>query len=365
MEPSSNTALVVGATGIAGQNLARHLVGLGWSVDGLSRRAADGLDGVRPVLVDLRDERAVREAVQGARYTHVFHCSWSPQPTEAENCAVNGAMFRNVLEPVLEPGTLRHVALVTGLKHYQGPFEAYAQVPAETPFREELPRLELQNFYYDLEDIMLDAAERAGFAWSVHRSHTMIGWALGNAMNMGVTLSVYGTICREQGRPFVFPGTPVQYEGITDMTDAILLAEHMVWAATEAAAANQAFNVVNGDVFRWRRMWSVLADELGAEVGDYPGHARSLEAEMSGQDEVWDSIVAKHGLRPLPLGELASWWHSDGDLGREVESFADMTKSWTLGFRGFRRTDDSFRALIRRLRAERVIPTPDEPRTGR
>ena len=42
------------------------------------------------------------------------------------------------------------------------------------------------------EDILFAAAERDGFTWTVHRPHTLIGWALGNAMNMGVTLAVYG-----------------------------------------------------------------------------------------------------------------------------------------------------------------------------
>ena len=49
--------------------------------------------------------------------------------------------------------TVEHVALVTGLKHYLGPFEAYGKgtLPA-TPFREEQPRLEIENFYYAQED---------------------------------------------------------------------------------------------------------------------------------------------------------------------------------------------------------------------
>jgi nucleoside-diphosphate-sugar epimerase len=353
---SASRALVVGATGIAGQNVAGHLVSLGWDVDGLSRRPAEELDHVTPVLADLRDADSVHHALRDRRYTRVFYCSWAPQRTEAENCLVNSAMLRNVLAPITQTGDLQHVALVTGLKHYQGPFEAYAQVPAETPFREQMPRLELQNFYYDQEDILFEAAARCGFTWSVHRSHTMIGWALGNAMNMGVTLAVYATICRELGRAFVFPGSPQQHDGVTDVTDAMLLAEHMVWAATSPAAANQALNIVNGDVFRWRRMWGILADELRVTVGEYPGTGRSIELEMQDQDHVWDAIVAKHGLRPTRLSELASWWHSDGDLGRPVESFADMTKSRELGFCGFRRTDESFRTLIRRLRAAKVIP---------
>jgi hypothetical protein len=89
---------------------------------------------------------------------------------------------------------------------------------------------------------------------------------LGNAMNMGVTLAVYATICRETGRPFLFPGSAAQWNGLTDMTDARLLARHQEWAATTDAARNQAFNVVNGDVFRWSWMWMRLAGWIATGV---------------------------------------------------------------------------------------------------
>jgi len=121
-------------------------------------------------------------------------------------------------------------------------------------------------------------------------------------------------------------------------------------------AANQALNTVNGDVFRWRRMWDVIATDLGVATGPYPGHARSLAEEMIGEDERWDAIVERHGLKPTKLTELASWWHTDGDLGREVQTFADMTKSRSLGFYGFRNTRRTFLGLFDRLRAERIIP---------
>jgi nucleoside-diphosphate-sugar epimerase len=349
-------ALVIGASGISGYNVAHRLLGDGWSVSGIARRAPEGLDGLTPILVDLHDRQVIIDALADLSFTHAFYCTWARQETEAENCEVNGQMLRNVLDGITSADSLAHVALVTGLKHYQGPFERYAEQPQEAPFREDMERLPFENFYYTQEDILFDQAARHDFTWSVHRSHTLIGWALGNAMNMGVTLSVYGTICREQGRPFVFPGSSHSYAGITDMTDAELLAEQMIWSATTAAGADQALNIVNGDVFRWRRLWPVIADELGVTVGEYPGHARSLAEEMAGAGEVWDEIVQRHDLLPRRLDQLVSWWHSDGDLGREVDSFADMTKSRQLGFTGFRQTDESWRSLIRRLREARVIP---------
>jgi nucleoside-diphosphate-sugar epimerase len=307
------------------------------------------------VAVDLTDAAATRVALAGLRPSHLFFCTWSRQADEAGNIRVNGAMLRNVLD-ALQDAPLEHAALVTGLKHYLGPFEAYAQTKPDTPFVEAQERLPYDNFYYEQEDILFAAAERRGFTWSVHRPHTMIGWALGNAMNMGVTLAVYGSICRETGRPFVFPGSPEQYEGVTDVTDARLLARQLEWAATTPAAADEAFNIVNGDVFRWKRMWGVLAAGIGVEAAPYPGHATPLEEQMRDAGPIWDSIVARHGLSPFALDTLASWWHTDADLGRTLETFTGMGKSRRFGFLDYQDSAESFLDVIDRLRAARVIP---------
>ena len=53
---------------------------------------------------------------------------------------------------------------------------------------------------------------------------------------------------------------------------------------------------------------------------------------------------------------LASWWHTDADLGRTVETFTDMGRSRRLGFLGVRDTESSFTDLFARLRAERIVP---------
>ena len=163
----------------------------------------------------------------------MFFTAWSRQHTEAENIRVNAGMVRDLLAALGPQGSLRHVALVTGLKHYLGPFEAYGQgdVP-DTPFLEDAERLPVDNFYYAQEDELFAAAAAHGFTWSVHRSHTVIGHAVGNAMNLGSTLAAYAGIQRHLGRPFVFPGSRAQWDGVVDLTDAGLLADHQLWAAT-------------------------------------------------------------------------------------------------------------------------------------
>jgi nucleoside-diphosphate-sugar epimerase len=348
-------ALIVGVTGTTGYTTARDLVAAGWEVHGISRRSVDGLDGVVPIHVDVLDREATAEALKGGGFTHVFFNIWIRQATEDENRRVNSAIVANVLD-ALSGEPVEHVALVTGLKHYLGPFERYAESPASTPFREDQGRLEFPNFYYDQEDVLFAAAARDDFTWSVHRAHTVIGWGPTNSMNMGATLAAYAAICKETGKPFVFPGSPIQYEGVVDVTDARVLSEQLIWSATEPAGANEALNIVNGDVFRWKRMWGVVADALGVEPAEYPGEPTPLEVSMAGTEDVWDKIVQEHDLVPNALGTVATWWHTDADLGRPIESFADMTKSRALGFQGFRRSDDTFRDTFASLRAARITP---------
>jgi nucleoside-diphosphate-sugar epimerase len=353
----TSSALVIGASGIVGNNLARHLRQRGWQVHGLARRPPLDIEGVLPIAADLLDSGALRLALRGLRPTDIFITTWLRQKTEAENIRINGAMVRNVLDALSPGGSVRHVALVTGLKHYLGPFEAYGKgtLPA-TPFREEQPRLDLENFYYAQEDEVFAAAERDGFGWSVHRPHTIIGYALGNAMNMGVTLAVYATICRETGDPFLFPGSAAQWNGLTDMTDARLLARHLEWATTTDAARNQAFNVVNGDVFRWRWMWTRLADWFGLQPASYPGEGIPLERQLADVAPIWAEIGRKHHLAQTDLSVVTSAWHTDADLGRPIEVVTDMSKSRKLGFLEYQATDDSFFELFVRLREARIIP---------
>ncbi|NTS65506.1 SDR family oxidoreductase [Sphingomonas sp. HHU CXW] len=352
----AKTALVVGASGIVGSATAALLVDGGWTVHGLARRSVEQ-EGVQPVTADLQDAEATRAALSDVHPDAVFITTWLRQDSEAENIRVNSAMVRNLLNGLPKPGGPRHVALVTGLKHYLGPFEAYGKgsLP-QTPFREEQGRLDVENFYYAQEDELFAAAQRDGFTWSVHRPHTVIGKAVGNAMNMGTTLAVYATICREIGRPFTFPGSAAQWNGLTDMTDARQLARQLLWATETEAAHDEAFNIVNGDVFRWSWMWGRIADWFGVEAAPFDGIVRPLEQQMADDAGVWREIAAREGLAEPNLDRLASPWHTDADLGRPIEVVTDMGKSRRLGFTAYQATDDAFFDLFAQLRADRLIP---------
>lgn len=140
------------------------------------------------------------------------------------------------------------------------------------------------------------------------------------------------------------------------MTDARILAKHMEWAATSEAGRNQAFNIVNGDIFRWRWLWPKLAANFGIEAAPYPARRMPLEPQLAEAGPTWADIATKHQLVEHDLSKLQSAWHTDMDLGREIEVVTDMTKSRLAGFHEYQPTLRSFLDLFARLRKERIIP---------
>ncbi|MFC8177812.1 SDR family oxidoreductase [Rhodococcus sp. NPDC057297] len=357
MSEPQHRALIVGATGISGQALCRETLAQGWTTYGLSRSGKTPVDGVTPVAADLLDTASLTDALAEVNPDIVFFTAWMKKDSEKENIEVNSATLRNVLDVLGPSGTVNHVALMTGLKHYLGPFDAYGDaVMAETPFHESEERLDTPNFYYAQEDELFAGADKYDFTWSVHRAHTISGFAVGNAMNMVLTLSVYASICAELGTPFVFPGSDTQWNGLTDLTDADLLAEQMVWASSNDNGKNEAFNIANGDVFRWRWMWPQFAEMFGVEPEGYDTEPRPLEPRMADAAETWTRIAATHDLVEPDVTKLASWWHTDGDLGRDMECLTDMNKSKKAGFLGFRSTPDGIASVVQRYRDARLIP---------
>ena len=154
----------------------------------------------------------------------------------------------------------------------------------------------------------------------------------------------------------MFPGSETQWNGLTDVTDAGLPAEQMVWASTTEAGRDQAFNIANGDVFRWRWLWPRIADLFGVEPIGFEDKPRPLEHRMSSAAPVWQNLAQRHDLVEADVTRLASWWHTDSDLGRDIECLTDMTKSRKAGFLGFRSTLDSFAEHVAKYREARIIP---------
>jgi nucleoside-diphosphate-sugar epimerase len=347
-----NVALVVGARGVIGGNLVEHLLSLDdWEVIGLSRRGGTDRPDLRNVSVDLLDADDTRAKLRGlADVTHVFYAAYQDRPTFAELVAPNQAMLVNVIDAI-EPVArdLQHVSLMQGYKVYGahlGPFK--------TPAREDDAPHMGPEFNVE-QQAFLEARQRsAAWTWSALRPSVVCGVALGIPMNLIMVIAVYATVSKHLGVPLRFPGKPGAYNSLIEMTDAGLLARATVWAATDPRAGNQAFNINNGDLFRWNEMWPKLADHFDLEVA--PPLPMNLQTVMADKAEIWDEIVARHHLAPTPYQQVSSWAFGDAVFSWDYDLIADGSKARRFGFHDQIQTDAMFCGLFDRLRDRKLIP---------
>lgn len=345
-------AVVVGALGVIGRKLVAHLEALGdWEIVGLSRRAPDFDSKATFISVDLLD-RADAEAKLGGLddVTHIFYAAFQARPKWADHGGPNLAMLVNSVEPIAAASKgLKHIHLVQGNKIYGshlGPFK--------TPAREEDPPHMLPNFYWDQENWLRTNQIGAGWTWSALRPQTVCGFALGNPMNITTCIAVYATISKELGLPLRFPGKKGAWEAIYQVCDSQHLANAMVWCGESAAAENEVFNITNGDFFRWKNVWGDFAKFFDMEVGDV--QTISLTEFMADKEPLWNMIVEKYGLQPIPYKDVAAWPFADYVFGTDWDVMTDTLKLRLHGFPDCLRSDEMFTRIFQEFRDMKVIP---------
>lgn len=146
------------------------------------------------------------------------------------------------------------------------------------------------------------------------------------------------------------------WEGFCDASDADLIAEHEIWAAVDPFAKNEAFNCSNGDVFKWKHLWEVLAEKFGLEYKVEFDVKLTLEEMMKDKGPVWDEIVRDKNLVPTKLEEIGGWWFVDVVLGQNELYLDSMNKSKEYGFVGFRNSITSFGSWIDKIKSYRIVP---------
>ena len=347
-------ALIAGATGAIGGALAAHLAGLeGWRVVGLCRKpAAKPLAGVGYVHADMGDEAACRDALRDhGDITHLFYCGRADHDDrKRENVEGNLAMLRNVVTAAEAAApTLGHVHLVQGGKYYGvhvGPFP--------TPAREDDPRCVVSNFYYVQEDFLRQTSKKSRWRWSASRPNTLLHFSPDNPRNLVCSLGVYAAVSRELGCALDFPGPEAAFESLTDMTSTDLLSRAITWMATDERAADQAFNIANGDLVRWSRFWPKLADAFDMPLGTV--RPLKLADAMADKEEAWQSIVERHGLVNQPLSLVATWEYVDGTLARTWDEIMSLNKARAFGFFDAVDSEADFFRILQCYRDAKVLP---------
>ncbi len=343
-------ALVAGANGIIGKALIEQMTDTpGWTVRALSRRPHAAMQSI---ACDLTDAAATVAALAAAKdTTHLFYAALSPQPSLAEEDAVNGAMLRHLLDGLEAVGApLERVVLYQGAKIY-----GVHIGPVPSPFYEDdNPRHLGPNFYMTQADELARRKQAGRYDWSILRPDVVIGDAPGNAMNIATVIGAFAAICRAQGAAFRFPGSETVYRGVfAQMTDAHALARASLWAATADAARGQAFNYVH-EPFRWERIWTKLADALDLPLG--PPLPMTLASHMADKGLLWQDLITRQGLRETPYDKAIGWGFGDFVFKSAFDVVSDMGKIRRAGFAETVSTEDALIAAIRRQQADRILP---------
>lgn len=369
--------LVVGASGIVGRAALEHFNELpGVRAVGVSRRPPD-LVGVEHIALDLMDAAAcTRVAASLGDVTHVVYAALYEKPgllagwVEADQMQTNLQMLQNLMRPLQQVAKgLRHVSLLQGTKAY-GAHVGAMRVPG----KESQPRVEHDNFYWLQEDWL--KAQRAEADWSltVWRPPLIVGHAFGAPMNVLSVIGLFGALAQAhpqaRQRGFGWPGGVC---GPIDAVDARLLARAFAWAGglddagtgdARPAAADETFNVSNGDVFVPSVVWPTLAEQFGLSPGlDVP---QRLQETLPSQSEDWDALVRKHALKAPGLREFAgdSLIYTDMffNAGGSVAMPSPLLSTIKLRQAGFAECMDSEDMLVEwvcRLQQMRVLPGPD------
>ena len=253
-------------------------------------------------------------------------------------------MLRNVIEPLVAgKSRLKHVSILQGTKAYGVHLH-----PIAIPARESDPRDNHANFFFDQQDYV---ATR-GLNTVSPTLCCVLSWS---RVRPPAHLTFFRPLACT--RPFAArrvsrSASPGAHRSSGKRPMPIWLATSWCWAAQAPEAANQIFNVTNGDVFEWRSVWPAMAETLGVKVGsDAP---TSIARYIRDNADVWKKIVAKYGLASGDLRSLVGQGDQHADFAFAYGApagpvaFVSTIKLRKAGFNAAIDTREAFRALSSR-----------------
>ncbi|PPJ56846.1 hypothetical protein CBER1_11058 [Cercospora berteroae] len=373
------TALITDADGIAGRALLKHLVDCTtkdeWARIVVNTRSTTHCktsdDRIHFVNLDFSQRPGTLiEQMTGpcANITHAFFCSYVHEGIFEELNKANAELFENFLLALTAAATaLANVTLLSSTRYYGSHIS-----PVPTPCREGDARRgdPADNFYHAQEDFLTMLQMNQNWTWNVIRPEPIISAAVvPGGFNIALSLAMYFMITEQVVEEARMPTNERCWNGIAAFSDAKLLAEFSVWAASNAECANQAFNFSNGDHFVWRFAWPLLADHFGAystpdQTFQKPEPVRgmlqqefSLVEWASDKKAVWGRVCEGTGiLEARESFSSASWSELDSMLQRSWSASVSVNKARKFGWTGFKDSFDCFVDAFEALRQENLLP---------
>lgn len=355
--------LVVGANGVVGFATMKHFsLKTEAEVIAISRRTPSETFGSTFYSLDLLDDAECERVIgQLEGITHIVYCAVYEKKSLREGWLnqdqidKNEKMLKNVMSNLkLDLNPLKHVTFLQGTKAY-GTHIGEFKIPARENRSE---RKDIPNFYWKQEDYMKKLQlEHRTWTYTIFRPRIIFGEAIGSAMNIIPAIGVYGAILKELGEPLHYPGK--QTSVIMQAVDADLLAKGIEWAGESDKAANEIFNITNGDIFVWNNVWPVIAESLNMQIGEH--RPVSLQEFMQDKKELWNVIREKYNLLSPSIDRFVntSFEYADGYLNADpsaTPAYSSTIKLYQAGFHEFLDTEEMFKKWFVQLRDRKLIP---------
>jgi nucleoside-diphosphate-sugar epimerase len=375
--------LIAGVTGLEGRSLLSYLVSRPTSeiplILGLSRQSPTDLnahasDRVKFAQLDLFKDETITAFKQNHkdvlnRITIVYFVVNNETGDETKNVQVNGKLFQVFLDLVVECcPQLQQVNLQTGVKYYGSHV-----MPFKTPARETDPRFSGPNYYFVQEDYLIEKCKSCNgkFTYCILRPSEIIGFSLDKYMMMGCSIAFYAYLCKVMNKKFIFPGSVEYWNALVECTDSNLLARAHLYTSLTNECGNKAFNVNNGDLFRWKYMWPIIAGYFGIDWEGPQQDPKNPNIHLTWgriledlkPDNVWKDVAAKEGLKENNFSALLSPVFMDELFSRKWDVVLNASLIRLLGFKEYIPTEESFFRLFDQLKEHKYLPQ-DLPSMG-
>jgi nucleoside-diphosphate-sugar epimerase len=361
----AKVALITGGNGITGsavlEYLVAHTTAKEWSKIIVTSRSPFKTtvqdDRITFIALDLSKDPAIlieKMSSVCAEVTHAYSSSYVHKDDFAELNKANEALFSNFLDALIAVApNLQNCTLQTGGKHHNVHI-----IPVSSPAREKEPRGDssIENFYYPQEDYLIKSQKGQKWTWNVIRPEAIIGHtSKPNGMNSALTYAPYFLVCKKLGAEAKMPTNQRYWEGTDYLSDSRLIADMTIWASTTPKAANNAFNVNNGDYLCWRYMWPRIAKYCGAHATSDQVFEKSVPKEGDSQlevslaewvadkREVWERICDENGCHEAKATwESGTWAFQDWVFQRTWSATLSINKARKFGWQGH---IDSYQSL--------------------
>ena len=118
--------------------------------------------------------------------------------------------------------------------------------------------------------------------------------------------------------------------------------------------ANQAYNITNGDFFRWEQIWEKVVDLFDLPLG--PPQSISLQQFMADKTSTWRELAEVHGLVTPDIEKAVNWSFGDYIFNCDWDIMASTTKARQHGFESFEDSEHMFSQILTEMAQARMIP---------